>query len=65
MNQINRLDQKSLAGREGKRESVSCIHCFRVIGNVPLTDSRKTPTHKHTCLEAQIARRPAAPPPFN
>ena len=44
---------------------VFCIHCFRQLGTEGAKTSRASLLARHTCLESDIAKLPAAPPPFN
>ena len=44
---------------------VFCVHCFRNLGTESTTATRTTLRTRHTCAEGQLAKEPAAPPPYN
>jgi hypothetical protein len=44
---------------------VFCIHCFKTLGTESARGSREAMLAKHKCAESQLAKQPAAPPPFN
>lgn len=44
---------------------VWCIHCFRTLGAEDRETSRASLLSNHNCIESQMAKRPAAPPPYN
>jgi hypothetical protein len=44
---------------------VFCIHCFETLGRDTPATPREILIARHTCVESQLARRPAAPPPYN
>lgn len=47
------------------RNKVVCIHCYRTIGISASPQKHGELMHAHDCLEARLAKQPAAPPPFN
>jgi hypothetical protein len=42
-----------------------CIHCYRTLGKAEGPEQRAVLLSAHTCSERLLARRPAAPPPYN
>ena len=44
---------------------VFCIHCFQELGRETAATNREVLLAKHTCIEGQLAKQPAAPPPYN
>ena len=44
---------------------VYCIHCFRTLGRETGATSREFLISRHSCVESRLAKRPAAPPPYN
>jgi hypothetical protein len=44
---------------------VFCKYCFTNIGTESAARPREFLLAKHECLEAQLAKQPAAPPPYN
>jgi len=44
---------------------VYCVHCFRSLGLEDAATSRASLLAKHNCIESQMAKQPAAPPPYN
>jgi hypothetical protein len=44
---------------------VICKYCFRNLGRESVKKVREVLLAKHECFEAQWARQPAAPPPYN
>lgn len=49
----------------GAAQAVLCVHCYRVLGNETTKTSRKKLLAKHQCAEKELAKHPAAPPPYN
>ncbi len=44
---------------------VLCVHCYRALGNETEKISRKKLLARHHCAESELAKHPAAPPPYN
>jgi hypothetical protein len=42
-----------------------CTYCFQSIGEPHTASQRHTLEAQHICAERDLARQPAAPPPFN
>lgn len=47
------------------RRDVYCIHCFQRLDTDSTAIPRAALLAKHKCAESQIAKQPAAPPPYN
>jgi hypothetical protein len=48
-----------------QNDSVHCTHCFRNIGEETEKTSRTKLLARHRCPERELAKQPAAPPPYN
>lgn len=44
---------------------VFCIHCFQTLGTDTPATPRKLLLARHSCIESQLSKQPAAPPPYN
>ena len=44
---------------------VLCIHCFQSLGRATAKTSREVLISRHRCIESELAKQPAAPPPYN
>lgn len=47
------------------RTKVVCIYCYRTLGMTGSARKVAQLLHTHDCIEARLARQPAAPPPYN
>ncbi len=44
---------------------VICIYCYRTLGMTASARKVAQLLHAHDCIEARLAKQPAAPPPYN
>lgn len=45
--------------------AVHCVHCYQTLGSETEKTTRKKLLARHHCAERELARHPAAPPPYN
>ena len=58
----NQQERKPILGAD---PAVLCVHCYRVLGNETAKISRQKLLARHHCAESELAKHPAAPPPYN
>jgi hypothetical protein len=51
--------------RASGENKVICIYCYRILGDAAGAHRQAELRHSHECPEAELAKQPATPPPYN